>query len=128
LLLICAGSFKRLRFPQLILGHLSSMSVPSMFLVCFRILHIQLRISLLIAFISSTSIPQAAEEPANVSLINVGLIGCSPIQPTIAISLKCLELYHQVRRRKPSFSIQAMVKVLCALHNACNFVLCLNLL
>ncbi|KAG2341415.1 hypothetical protein BDR05DRAFT_1001795 [Suillus weaverae] len=70
------------------------------------------------AFVSSTSIPQAAEEPANVSLINVGLIGCSPIQPTIAISLKCLKLYHQVHRRKPSFNIQAMVKVLCALHNA----------
>ncbi|KAG1791119.1 uncharacterized protein HD556DRAFT_1445641 [Suillus plorans] len=67
---------------------------------------------------SSISIPQAAEEPANVSLINVGLIGCSPIQPTIAISLKCLELYHQIRRWKPSFSVQAMVKVLCALHNA----------
>lgn len=37
--LICAGSFKRLQFPRLILGHLSSMSVLSMFLVCFCILH-----------------------------------------------------------------------------------------
>ncbi|KAG1852223.1 hypothetical protein F4604DRAFT_1933797 [Suillus subluteus] len=62
------------------------------------------------ASMSSIPVPQAAEELANISLINVGLIGCSPIQPTIAISLKCLKLYHQIRRRKPSFSVQAMVK------------------
>ncbi|KAG1791474.1 hypothetical protein EV424DRAFT_1475992 [Suillus variegatus] len=49
--------------------------------------------------------------------LHQGLLGCSPLQPTIAVSLHCLELYHQIRRRKPSFSIQAMVKVLCALHN-----------
>ncbi|KAG1727658.1 uncharacterized protein EDB91DRAFT_1086324 [Suillus paluster] len=77
---------------------------------------------------SSISIPQAAEEPANVLLINVGLTGCSPIQPTIAISLKCLELYHQICRWKPSFSVQAMVKVPCALHNTHNFFWYLNLL
>ncbi|KAG1745399.1 uncharacterized protein EDB91DRAFT_1049934, partial [Suillus paluster] len=66
-------------------------------------------------------VPQAADELANVSLINVGLLGCSPIQPNIAVSLQCLELYHQIRRRKPSFSVQAMVKVLCALHNRSYF-------
>ncbi|KAG0692050.1 hypothetical protein DFH29DRAFT_1052446 [Suillus ampliporus] len=67
------------------------------------------------------SVPQAADELANVSLINVGLLGCSPIQPKIAVSLQCLELYHQIRQRKPSFSVQAMVKVLCALHNRSYF-------
>ncbi|KAG2086942.1 hypothetical protein BD769DRAFT_1715016 [Suillus cothurnatus] len=60
---------------------------------------------------------QAHEELANVSLLKLGFLGCSPLQPTVAVSLHCLELYHQIRRRKPSFSIQAMVKVLCALHN-----------
>ncbi|KAG1891130.1 hypothetical protein F4604DRAFT_1876299 [Suillus subluteus] len=39
----------------------------------------------------------------------------------LAISLSCLELYHQICRRKPSFSVQAMVKVLCALHNRTYF-------
>ncbi|KAG1767502.1 hypothetical protein EDD22DRAFT_978132 [Suillus occidentalis] len=51
-------------------------------------------------------------------LILSGYLGCSPLQPTLAISLGCLELYHQIRRRKPSFSVQGMVKVLCALHNS----------
>ncbi|KAJ2991444.1 hypothetical protein NUW54_g8190 [Trametes sanguinea] len=40
-----------------------------------------------------------------------------PLQPTVAISLHTLEFYHQLRRRQSSFSVQAMVKVLCALHN-----------
>ncbi|KAG1732925.1 uncharacterized protein EDB91DRAFT_1238702 [Suillus paluster] len=35
----------------------------------------------------------------------------------LAVSMECLELYHQIHRRKPLFSVQAMVKVLCALHN-----------
>ncbi|KAG2753193.1 hypothetical protein P692DRAFT_201706191, partial [Suillus brevipes Sb2] len=55
------------------------------------------------------------------SLVNIGLLGCSPLQPKIAVSFQCLELYHQIRRRKPSFSVQAMVKVLCALHNRSYF-------
>ncbi|KAG1889496.1 hypothetical protein F4604DRAFT_1569290, partial [Suillus subluteus] len=42
-----------------------------------------------------------------------GLLRCSPTMPTVAI----IELYHQLRRRQPSFSIQAFTKVLCALHN-----------
>ncbi|KAG2087254.1 uncharacterized protein F5147DRAFT_525704, partial [Suillus discolor] len=67
------------------------------------------------------SVQQAADELANVSLINIGLLRCSPIQPKIAVSLQCLELYHQIHRHKPSFSVQAMVKVLCALHNCSYF-------
>jgi hypothetical protein len=62
-------------------------------------------------------IPQKIGERPNVSLIREGLLGCSPIDPSVAISLQCLELYHQIRRRQPSFSLQAMAKVLCALHN-----------
>ncbi|KAG2100429.1 uncharacterized protein F5147DRAFT_582048 [Suillus discolor] len=60
---------------------------------------------------------QAHEELANVSLLKLGFFGCSPLQPTVTVSLHCLKLYHQIRHQKPSFSVQAMVKVLCALHN-----------
>ncbi|KAG1745370.1 uncharacterized protein EDB91DRAFT_1080299 [Suillus paluster] len=64
------------------------------------------------------SVDQAPNELANVSLLKSGYLGCSPLQPTLAISLGCLELYHQIHRRKPSFSVQGMVKVLCSLHNS----------
>ncbi|KAG1863273.1 hypothetical protein DFJ58DRAFT_656566, partial [Suillus subalutaceus] len=56
-------------------------------------------------------------EPANVALLRCGLLGCSPAQPTVAIHLHCLELYHQIRRRQSSFSVQSITKVLCSLHN-----------
>ncbi|KAG2042380.1 hypothetical protein BDR03DRAFT_1006782 [Suillus americanus] len=62
-------------------------------------------------------ITQQHKEVANVSLLHVGLLGCSPTAPTVAISLQCLELYHQLRRRQSSFSIQAFTKVLCAINN-----------
>ncbi|KAF8592325.1 hypothetical protein K439DRAFT_1610152 [Ramaria rubella] len=55
-------------------------------------------------------IVQHLDEHANVALIWVGLLGCSP-----------LELYHQIRCRQSSFSLQAMAKVLCALHNVTYF-------
>ncbi|KAG1736433.1 uncharacterized protein EDB91DRAFT_1238058 [Suillus paluster] len=51
---------------------------------------------------------QQHEEVANVSLLRAGLLGCSPTAPT---------LYHQLRRRQSSLSIQAFTKVLCAIHN-----------
>ncbi|KAG1883462.1 hypothetical protein F4604DRAFT_1879073 [Suillus subluteus] len=60
---------------------------------------------------------QRPDEPANTVLLCSGLLGCSPIQPTVAICLECLEVYHQIHRRQSSFSIQAITKVLCALHN-----------
>ncbi|KAI6022985.1 hypothetical protein BKA83DRAFT_4627227 [Pisolithus microcarpus] len=63
------------------------------------------------------SVIQKADESVNAALLRVGLLGCSPSQPRTVITLQCLELYHQIRRRQSSFSLQAMMKVLCALQN-----------
>ncbi|KAI6013588.1 hypothetical protein BKA83DRAFT_4499963 [Pisolithus microcarpus] len=63
------------------------------------------------------SVIQKADESANAALLRVGLLGCSPSQPRTVITLQCLELYHQIRCRQSSFSLQAMMKVLCALQN-----------
>jgi len=59
---------------------------------------------------------QRDNELANISLIQNGLLGCTPMSPELAITFQCLELYHQLRRRQSSFSIQAYTKVLCVLH------------
>ncbi|KIM54659.1 hypothetical protein SCLCIDRAFT_30952 [Scleroderma citrinum Foug A] len=69
-------------------------------------------------FYHNRTVLQVPNELANTSLIHIGFLRCSPTVPSIAISFKCLELYHQLRCRQSSFSIQAYVKVLCALHNA----------
>ncbi|KAG2070065.1 hypothetical protein BDR04DRAFT_967693, partial [Suillus decipiens] len=62
-------------------------------------------------------------EPANVSLVRVGLLGCSPIQPSVAIDIRTLELYYCLHRCQPQLSIQAMAKTLCDLQNV-NYQLC----
>ncbi|KAG1884097.1 hypothetical protein F4604DRAFT_1919926 [Suillus subluteus] len=72
-------------------------------------------------FARAITIQQRPNEPANGALLRMGLLGCSPLQPTIAIHIECLELYHQIRRRQSSFSIQAITKVLCSLHNITYF-------
>ncbi|KDQ18596.1 hypothetical protein BOTBODRAFT_97369, partial [Botryobasidium botryosum FD-172 SS1] len=47
------------------------------------------------------------------SLVSAGYLGATPDQPTIAVCLKTLELYHRLRVRQPNFSIQAFTKVIC---------------
>ncbi|KAF8427611.1 hypothetical protein L210DRAFT_3419861, partial [Boletus edulis BED1] len=68
-------------------------------------------------FTERLAVTQRQDELSNAALIRAGLLGCSPIQPVVAVRLECLELYHQLQRRQSSFSVQAMVKVLCALQN-----------
>ncbi|KAH7917998.1 hypothetical protein BV22DRAFT_1108467 [Leucogyrophana mollusca] len=49
------------------------------------------------------------------ALVRQGLIPCSPISPTVAITIGALELYRVARQRNPHFSIQAFVKTICDL-------------
>ncbi len=62
------------------------------------------------------SVLQRVGEPANVSLVREGFLGCSPINPAFAFDLNTLELYHRLRRRHPRLGIQAMMRALCDVH------------
>ncbi|KIM59578.1 hypothetical protein SCLCIDRAFT_1185807 [Scleroderma citrinum Foug A] len=53
----------------------------------------------------------------NENLIYHGYLGCSPVHPTVAISLHTLAAFRQTHRACPRFSIQAQCKALCHLHN-----------
>ncbi|KIK90738.1 hypothetical protein PAXRUDRAFT_151271 [Paxillus rubicundulus Ve08.2h10] len=44
-----------------------------------------------------------------------GLIGCSPISPMMAISIWCLEFYHQLCCCQSSFGIQEFAKCMYSL-------------
>ncbi|KAG1888202.1 hypothetical protein F4604DRAFT_1877359 [Suillus subluteus] len=63
------------------------------------------------------AIPQLPDEPANVALLRHGFLGCSPVEPSVAVDLATLELYHRLRRRHPQLSIQTITKTLCDLHH-----------
>ncbi|RXW12166.1 hypothetical protein EST38_g13691 [Candolleomyces aberdarensis] len=65
---------------------------------------------------SSVTINLRDDQVATVALVEAGYLGSSPVDPSIAISLKTLELYQLIRQRKPSFSYEAFAKVLCDLY------------
>ena len=50
------------------------------------------------------------------ALAELGFIGNAPFKPSVAVSIKTLELYRVLRRRKPSFSVEAFVKVISDLY------------
>ena len=58
----------------------------------------------------------------NENLIYHGYLGCSPVHPTVAISIRTLAAFRQSHRVCPRFSIQAQCKALCHLHHVSQFV------
>lgn len=61
---------------------------------------------------------EESKSPA-IALVDCGYLGTTPTSPTLAISLKTLELYRRIRLRKPSFSVEAFAKVICDLYTVC---------
>ncbi|TFK46595.1 hypothetical protein OE88DRAFT_1638090, partial [Heliocybe sulcata] len=51
------------------------------------------------------------------TLLCNGYIGCSPLYPTVAISIRTLAVFRQTHRVCPRLSIQAEVRKLCHMHN-----------
>ena len=65
---------------------------------------------------TSITIPCSGEELPIAALIKNGYLGNTPVTPSLAISLKTLELFRRIRLRKSSFSVEAFVKVVCDLY------------
>ncbi|PPR04386.1 hypothetical protein CVT24_013215 [Panaeolus cyanescens] len=65
---------------------------------------------------TKVTVERGADQTTLTALMLAGYIGNSPINPSIALSIKTLQLYLTIRQRKPSFSFEAMAKVLCDLY------------
>ena len=72
----------------------------------------------------STSIKFSCPEDQTTAstLASLGFIGNAPFHPSVAVSVKTLELYRILRQRKPSFSVEAFVKVICDLYMVCDLL------
>lgn len=66
--------------------------------------------------------PDASMKSAASALVGAGYIGTTPLHPSLAISIKTLELYRRLRLRKPSFSVECFAKVICDLYMVCSVV------
>ncbi|KAF8167514.1 hypothetical protein B0H34DRAFT_669941 [Crassisporium funariophilum] len=53
----------------------------------------------------------------NETLVQSGFLGASPEKPSLAISLELLEIYRQLRRVCPRFSLNALGCALCHIHH-----------
>ncbi|KAG1844390.1 hypothetical protein F4604DRAFT_1884460 [Suillus subluteus] len=49
------------------------------------------------------------------ALFNQGVVPCSPISPSMGVTIESLNFYHIARQHNPHFSIQAYVKTMCDL-------------
>ncbi|KAI0746795.1 hypothetical protein C8Q80DRAFT_1220069 [Daedaleopsis nitida] len=63
-------------------------------------------------FRTSVTIRRCPHESPAVALINNGFPAATPVRPTIAVSLKTLELFYDIRRVKASFSVEAFTKLI----------------
>ncbi|KAG1839898.1 hypothetical protein DFJ58DRAFT_718476 [Suillus subalutaceus] len=70
--------------------------------------------------------PLISHRYPNETLIYHGYLGCSPLYPSVAISIRTLATYRQYHQTCPQFSIQAQCKALCHLHNV-GLLMCHNL-
>ena len=68
---------------------------------------------------TSVTIPYTDQELPMEALVKNGYLGNTPMTPSLAISLKTLELFRRIRLRKSSFSAEAFAKVLCDLYSVC---------
>ncbi|KAG1847037.1 hypothetical protein F4604DRAFT_1884071 [Suillus subluteus] len=66
-------------------------------------------------------------EPVDIShagtsaLFNQGVVPCSPISPSMGVTIESLNFYHIARQHNPHFSIQAYVKTMCDLQGDPNW-------
>ncbi|KAK7447347.1 hypothetical protein VKT23_014057 [Stygiomarasmius scandens] len=61
----------------------------------------------------TTTIQRDEKTPASIALVNAGFLGNAPEQPSVAVSLRTLELLFSIKLHKASFSIEAFARVLC---------------
>ena len=62
---------------------------------------------------SLTVMRKQSSDSAALDIMAHGYLVKSPTQPTVAISMRTLELLYRLRQRKASFSIEAFAKVIC---------------
>jgi hypothetical protein len=69
---------------------------------------------------TSIYVPRTSSMTAVEALMHQGYLATSPVDPTLAISIKTLELFRRLRCRKASLSVEAYAKVLCDLYAVSN--------
>lgn len=62
---------------------------------------------------TSANIPVSGDQTLAEALVMAGYFGTTPIYPSLAISLKTLELFRVIHLFKASFSVESFAKMVC---------------
>ena len=65
---------------------------------------------------------QALDSTPNVSLLQQGFVGCTPVQPQLAVAITVYDFYMAARGVHPSFSIEAFTRTLCLVYKVSSFL------
>ncbi|KAJ3847649.1 hypothetical protein EV368DRAFT_76590 [Lentinula lateritia] len=65
----------------------------------------------------STRITRDENTNSSKALVQAGYLGTSPEQPSLAVSLRTLELFYTLRLFKPNLSVEAFAKSICYLYS-----------
>lgn len=68
----------------------------------------------------SATIHRSDETKAASALVSAGYLAASPESPSLAVSIRTLELFHAIRLFKPNFSVEAFAKTTCYLYAVGN--------
>ncbi|KAG6893832.1 hypothetical protein C0992_008499 [Termitomyces sp. T32_za158] len=66
--------------------------------------------------VDTINIHQTTNTPTAIALVRAGYVGNSPVHPSLAVSIKTLELFRVIRLHRPSFSVEAFAKTLSYLY------------
>lgn len=67
--------------------------------------------------------PATSNSPA-VDLASHGYLCKTPVRPKVAVGFRTLELFHRVRLRKASLSIEVFTRVMCDYYEVCSCLCC----
>lgn len=70
----------------------------------------------------TVTLSPAHASPA-IDLMAQGWVSKTPEHPSVAVSIATLDLFHRLRQRKPSFSVEAFTKVVCDYYMVSNISL-----
>jgi hypothetical protein len=65
---------------------------------------------------------QALDGTPNVSLLQQGFIGCTPVRPQLAVAINVYDFYTAACGVHPSFSIEAFARTLCLVYKVSSFL------
>jgi len=111
------GNALEIQYPRSTVRNLGQLKSCHLLVRTFPFLHFPLFIYFLHVDLTTHQFSHSTDaQYSKETLLRHGFLGATPEKPTLAFSLELLEIYWQLRRVCPRFSLDALAKALCHLN------------